>query len=95
MFSRLTLPTFILSSLLLVLADPTPTGPSPGQSFNEGSNCSITWTPDTTGVWKSLDIELMTGDNINMQFLTSMIFLDSRNKNRLTHSFPLQPLLLV
>jgi hypothetical protein len=73
MFSRLALPTFILSSLFLVLADPTPTGPSPGQSFNEGSNCTVTWTPDTTGVWKSLDIELMTGDNINMVFLTSMI----------------------
>lgn len=77
MFSRLALPTFILSSLLLVLADPVPTVPGPGQVFNEGSTCSIAWTPDTTGTWKNLDIELMTGDNINMVFLTSMIFLDS------------------
>ncbi|KAF8270649.1 hypothetical protein EI94DRAFT_1570624 [Lactarius quietus] len=72
MLSRLALPTFILSSLLVALADPVPTGPSPNQTFNEGSTCTISWTADTTGVWKKLDIELMTGDNINMQFLTTV-----------------------
>jgi hypothetical protein len=73
MLSRLALPTFILSTLLVAFADPTPTGPSPGQVFNEGSSCTITWTADPSGVWKTLDIELMTGDNANMVFLTSMI----------------------
>ena len=89
MFSRLALPTFIFSSLLLVLADPVPSSPAPGQVFNEGSTCTIGWTPDTTGTWKTLDIELMTGDNSQMVFLTSMIYLFS-NERRLTLFFSLQ-----
>jgi hypothetical protein len=90
MLSRLALPTFILSSLLVALADPTPTGPSPDQVFNEGSTCTITWTPDPSGVWKNLDIELMTGDNIQMVFLTSMMsFILERAL--FDPPFPLQP----
>ena len=75
MLSRPAFLTFILSTLLVALADPVPLAPSPGAVFNEGSPCTIQWTPDPTGVWKTLDIELMTGDNINMQFLTSKISL--------------------
>lgn len=47
-------------------ADPNPTNPGPGNVFIEGQACSITWTPDTTGVWKTMTIELRTGDNFNM-----------------------------
>ncbi len=75
MLSRLVLPTFILSAVLVALADPTPSEPGPGEIFNEGSTCHIAWTPDASGVWKTLNIELMTGDNLNMVHLTSTISL--------------------
>ena len=48
-----------------------PTGPSPGQVFKEGGDCTITWTPDPSGQWKQTDVELMSGDNFNMLFITS------------------------
>ena len=49
----------------------TPTAPGPNDVFNEGANCTFSWTPDPSGVWKQTDVELMTGDNFNMVFLTS------------------------
>ncbi|KAI9440836.1 hypothetical protein H4582DRAFT_1811769 [Lactarius indigo] len=58
------------------MADPTPLGPGPGDIFNEGSTCHITWTPDASGVWKTLNIELMTGDNFNMVHLTTVATVD-------------------
>jgi len=79
MFSRGAFLAFILSLALLVFADPTPTVPDPGHIFNEGSTCQIGWTPDSTGQWKTMNIQLMTGDNIEMVSLTSSspyIFLD-------------------
>ena len=65
----------ILATILaasLVRADVVPTGPAPGDIFNEGTTCNIAWTADTTGAWKTTNIELMTGDNLNMVHLTSM-----------------------
>ena len=56
---------------LTALADVTPTSPSPGQVFQQGSSCTIGWNPDQTGTWKELVIQLMTGDNFNMVPLTS------------------------
>ncbi|KAI9458409.1 hypothetical protein BJY52DRAFT_429876 [Lactarius psammicola] len=76
MLSRLALPTFILSAVLVALADPTPSEPAPGEIFNEGSTCHVAWTPDASGVWKTLNIELMTGDNINMVHLTTVATVD-------------------
>ena len=73
MFSHLAFPTFILSTALLALADGiTPLEPDPGAIYNTNANCPISWTPDTSGGWKTMYIELMTGDNINMVHLTSM-----------------------
>jgi hypothetical protein len=75
MFSRLAFPTFILSTALLrvVAVDigPNPTEPEPGAIYNTGAKCPISWTPDPSGTWKTMYIELMTGDNINMVHLTS------------------------
>lgn len=71
MFSRGTLTAFVLSMGLAVLADPTPSTPSPGQVFQEGGNCDIAWTPDASGLWKTMNIQLMTGDNLQMVPLTS------------------------
>ncbi|KAI0291024.1 hypothetical protein B0F90DRAFT_1596377, partial [Multifurca ochricompacta] len=68
--------TFILSVALVASADPTPSEPGPGQIFNEGLTCHIAWTPDPTGNWKTLNIELMTGDNFNMVHLTTVATVD-------------------
>ncbi|KAH9973380.1 hypothetical protein BJV74DRAFT_850335 [Russula compacta] len=72
MFSRVTFPTFVLSIASLVLADPAPSSPGPGDVFKPGSACPIAWTPDSTGTWKTMNIELMTGDNLNMVHLTTV-----------------------
>ena len=56
---------------LAVRADPNPEEPGPGSSYNEGSNCFISWDPDTTGTWTTMNIELMCGDNYDMIHLTS------------------------
>src|SRR6266851_10420878 len=71
MFSRSAFSTLFLSIALVALADVTPTNPGPGQGCQAGAACPISWTPDTTGTWKTLNIELMTGDNNNMVHLTS------------------------
>lgn len=71
MFSRGTFSAFVLSLALVALADPTPSAPSPGQVFNAGSTCQIAWTPDSSGLWKVMNIQLMTGDNLQMVALTS------------------------
>jgi hypothetical protein len=71
MFSLNAFSTVLLSFALTALADVTPTSPSPGQVFQQGSSCTIGWDPDLTGTWKTLIIQLMTGDNLNMVPLTS------------------------
>lgn len=71
MFSRGAFSAFVLSLALAVLADPAPTIPDPGHIYNEGSTCQVGWTPDTTGLWKTMNIQLMTGNNIQMVPLTS------------------------
>ena len=34
----------------------TPTAPGPGDSYNTGLNCSISWQADTGGIWKNVTI---------------------------------------
>jgi hypothetical protein len=70
MFSRGNFPALVLSMALVVLADPNPTT-APGQVFKEGGTCEIDWTPDASGLWKTMNIQLMTGDNFHMVPLTS------------------------
>lgn len=48
-----------------------PTAPGPGDVFKQGGDCTLSWTPDPSGTWKQTDVELMTGDNFNMVFITS------------------------
>ena len=36
----------------------TPIAPGPGEVFIAGSTCSVSWTPDETGEWKSFSIGL-------------------------------------
>ena len=70
MFSPILL-TALLASLAAVRADPDPSEPGPGSVYNEGATCHIAWSPDTTGTWKTMYIELMTGSNLGMVHLTS------------------------
>jgi len=76
MFSRSACLTVVLSIALTALADVNPTSPSPGQVFQQGATCTIGWDPDTTGTWKTLNIELMTGPNLNMVHLTTVATVD-------------------
>lgn len=87
MFSRSAFSTLFLSIALVALADVTPTDPSPGQVFQAGAACAIAWNPDTTGTWKTLNIELMTGDNNNMIHLTTVGTVDGTASPG-TFSFP-------
>ena len=52
-------------------ADPNPNSPGPGDIYNTGAQCPIGWAVDPTGVWKTMNIQLMTGDNLHMIPLTS------------------------
>lgn len=62
---------FPLLQLASVRADPTPLEPSSNSVFNEGGQCTMQWTADPTGVWKVMNIELMTGSNEQMVHLRS------------------------
>ena len=57
--------------ILAVVAQVEPSEPAPGDKFNEGSDCSISWAVDPTGTWTTLNIELMSGENTAMKHLTS------------------------
>jgi len=63
-----------LGSSLTVLADVTPSEPSPGSVFRAGQTCRLTWQGDTdsTTVWKDMAIELMSGSNLDMVHVTTV-----------------------
>lgn len=63
--------TSLLAAIAAVRADPNPTVPGPGDKYNAGATCHIEWDPDTTGQWKVMNIQLMTGNNFAMVPLTS------------------------
>jgi len=68
--------THILPLSLLVLvarAAMTPTAPGPGDVFSAGSVCSLSWEPDTTGLWKNVTIQLMSGQNLVMLPVTTVV----------------------
>jgi len=71
-----------------VAADPVPLEPSSTSVFNEGSNCTILWTPDTTGVWTVMNIELMTGDNFNQVHLKTVGTVDATDSTNPRYSYP-------
>lgn len=71
MFAALALTILASSAALFAHADPDPNNPGPGDVFIEGQACSMSWNPDTTGVWKTMIIQLKTGDNFDMVNLTS------------------------
>ena len=42
------------------LADLTPTAPGPGESYSAGSNCTIQWDVDQSGIWTNVTIGTST-----------------------------------
>ncbi|KAG8987226.1 hypothetical protein FRB94_002071 [Tulasnella sp. JGI-2019a] len=60
--------------LSLVRGQPEPLQPTNGRV---GSQCEISWLPDTTGKWMQTNIELMTGSNTAMAHITTVATLDT------------------
>ncbi|KAJ7355737.1 hypothetical protein DFH08DRAFT_853402 [Mycena albidolilacea] len=62
------------SAVLLSNAVVTPNAPGPGDSFNQGTKCSLSWAGDTesTTAWANMAIELMTGKNEAMVHVTTV-----------------------
>lgn len=88
MLAFFSLSALLASSLFSTArADPTPIAPGPGAIFNEGGQCTFSWTPDPSGVWKTMNVELMTGSNLAMVHLTTVASLDGTNPTLTTFSY--------
>lgn len=88
MFAALALIILASTTAMFVHADPDPTSPGPGDVFIEGQACSINWNPDTTGVWKTMIIQLKTGDNFDMVNLTTVGTVDGTDPTKASFSYP-------
>jgi hypothetical protein len=91
MFSISTFVAFFVSAApFLVRAIVVPTIPAPGAVYNEGSPCPIAWDGDvnSTTDWKNMDIALMSGNNYEMEFITSNYLLLSKLFPWLIYSLP-------
>ncbi|OBZ73699.1 hypothetical protein A0H81_06253 [Grifola frondosa] len=86
MFIRSTL-TALVAAIALVKADPDPTAPGPGDVFKVGGDCLITWDPDTSGTWKTMNIELMTGDNFDMVHITTVTTVDGTDSTKASYTY--------
>lgn len=53
-------------------ADVTPSAPGPGSVFKAGGQCPMEWGVGTASRWKSMTIDLMTGDNQSMVKVTNV-----------------------
>lgn len=75
---------------IAVVADPTPTAPAPGAVFKEGAQCTVQWNPDTSGAttWKTMNIQLMTGDNFNMIPLSTVGTVDGTDPAHNSLTYP-------
>lgn len=87
MFSSIVLAALI-APLALVRADPNPTAPGPNSTFTEGTTCSVTWDPDTSGVWTVMNIEFMSGDNLDMVYMTTVATVDGTDASNTTFNYP-------
>jgi hypothetical protein len=87
MFSKSIIAAIVVGALL-VCADPTPSIPGPGDVYNEGSNCQIAWSADTSGTWTQMSIQLMTGNNWNMVHLADITTIDATKETTYTYPCP-------
>ncbi|KAH0836859.1 hypothetical protein J3R83DRAFT_8647 [Lanmaoa asiatica] len=79
--------TLLTATAIYVRADPNPNSPGPGDVFIQGQPCAISWDVDSTGLWKTMNIELMTGNNFNMVSLTPVATVDGTNPSKNTFSY--------
>ncbi|CAE6452158.1 unnamed protein product [Rhizoctonia solani] len=71
-----------------VVAAPNPTEPSGSSVFNVGQQCTIKWDADSTGSWKNMNVQLMTGDNWNMIHITTVAQnIDATDATKNTYSY--------
>ncbi|KAI0751576.1 hypothetical protein C8Q80DRAFT_585163 [Daedaleopsis nitida] len=77
----------LIAGSALVRAAPEPSAPGPGDVFKQGEQCTISWSADTTGTWKEMNIELMTGDNWHMVHITTVATLDATDASQTTFSY--------
>jgi len=87
MFAKFLLAAIALPALL-AWADPEPSVPGPGDSYQEGKDCVIEWAVDTTGKWTDMQIELKTGDNLNMIPLLHITTIDATKETRFVYPCP-------
>ncbi|KAL7422073.1 hypothetical protein Q5752_002716 [Cryptotrichosporon argae] len=71
MFARTTLAAG-LALALVARADVTPTSPDSTTVVNVGGDIVAMWDADTTGSWTDMEIQLMTGDNLDMIALETL-----------------------
>ncbi|KAG2156113.1 hypothetical protein DEU56DRAFT_688880, partial [Suillus clintonianus] len=50
-----------------------PVSPGPGDVFRSGSPCSIYWDTDSAQPWRNTTIRLMSGSNLDMSFVTTVV----------------------
>ncbi|PIL24790.1 hypothetical protein GSI_12676 [Ganoderma sinense ZZ0214-1] len=77
----------LIASAAFVHAEVVPTAPGPGDIFKEGGQCTFTWDVDTSGVWKTMNVELMTGSNTGMVHITTVATLDGTDASKTTYSY--------
>ncbi|KAI0718585.1 hypothetical protein C8T65DRAFT_737227 [Cerioporus squamosus] len=65
-----------------------PTAPGPSDVFKEGTNCTLSWNPDPSGLWKETNVELMSGDNWNMVHITTVTTFDGTDATKTSYSYP-------
>ena len=75
----------LVANAMFVHAEVVPTAPGPGDVFKQGDQCTFTWTPDSTGTWKQMNVELMSGNNWQMSHITSMFFFSRFTERALMH----------
>jgi len=70
MFNLIFTPLF---AALVVRAIVTPTSPDSATVVRVGEQITALWTADTTGTWTDVEIQLMTGDNLNVRFYSYIL----------------------
>ena len=55
----------------------TPTSPDSTTKVDVGGTVNALWNVDTTGTWKNMFVQLMTGDNLNVSFRAQSAFFAS------------------
>ncbi|KAA1466417.1 hypothetical protein DENSPDRAFT_755397, partial [Dentipellis sp. KUC8613] len=79
----------LLSVASLVACDFMPTSPGPGDAFVSGTDCVLKWDADTSGLWKNMTIQLMSGSNVNMTLVSGVAEgVDATNESVSPFSWP-------